>query len=140
MTRHQKYCKEAEELWKETVEKDEDLKSLSRPKDWWKDKNKLDKYFERFYEVMPVRLSLREEQLYNHGWQCLKDYKNKKIDLDKLLDTKIKVIKGYNANGEKLDGKTFRFTELTWPSGSSGINGRIGLLRKLEISENFENE
>jgi len=129
MTRKQKYCKEAEGILKETAEKE----NLC-PKGWLEDENKRNKAVERLLDVMPVLMSAREEQLYNHGWQCLKDYKNKKIDYSELLRTKIKVKKGYNAHGEKLDGKTFCYMDLAWPSGDSGINGRIGLLRKLDLA------
>ena len=128
MTRRQKYIEESKRVMQETAEKENLF-----PNGWIDDEDKLKERFERLLEVAPVMMSAREEQLYDHGWQCLKDYKNKKIDYGELLATKIKIKKGYSSRGEKLDGKTFRFTELTWPSGNSGIGGRIDLLRKLEI-------
>tara|TARA_R110000765_G_C18452379_1_gene548556 strand:+ start:52 stop:438 length:387 start_codon:yes stop_codon:yes gene_type:complete len=128
MTRRQKYIEESQRVMQETAEKENLF-----PNGWIDDEDKLKERFERLLEVAPVMLSAREEQLYNHGWQCLKDYKSKKIDYDGLLRTEIKVKRGHNARGEKLDGKTFDFIALTWPSGSSGIEGRIGLLRELEI-------
>jgi|TARA_Y100000034_G_C6698281_1_gene307792 hypothetical protein len=128
MTRKQKRIEESLKIFEETAKKENLF-----PKGCWKDKDKMEKSFARLLDVAPPLMSIREEQLYNHGWQCLKDYRNKKIDYGELLATKIKVKKGYNSRGEKLDGKTFRFTELTWPSGNSGIGGRIDLLRKLEI-------
>jgi|TARA_R100001377_G_scaffold64314_1_gene39880 hypothetical protein len=125
MTRKQKYIEESQSAMEET--------GAQFPSGWMEDQDKLEERLKTLMECVPVMLSAREEQLYNHGWQCLKDYKNKKIDYDELLRTEIKVKRGHNARGEKLDGKTFNYMALTWPSGDSGIGGRIGLLRELEL-------